>query len=134
MFKRLAMLAVLGVSCAAGRSAAAGPLTVGDPAPKLEVKEFVKGDAVAGLEKGKVYVVEFWATVQLALAAAQRADELGKGKSGPIADTLARVYFVNGDVAKALELQQRAVEQSKGTRFEEEMKQRLEEYRKAAKK
>jgi thiol-disulfide isomerase/thioredoxin len=37
-------------------------LTVGDPAPKLEVKEFVKGTAVKDLEKGKVYVVEFWAT------------------------------------------------------------------------
>jgi thiol-disulfide isomerase/thioredoxin len=61
MFKRLAVLAVLGVACAAGRSAAEG-LGVGDPAPKLEVKEFVKGDAVAKFEKGKVYVVEFWAT------------------------------------------------------------------------
>jgi thiol-disulfide isomerase/thioredoxin len=37
-------------------------LKVGDPAPKLEVKEFIKGDAVARLEKGKVYVIEFWAT------------------------------------------------------------------------
>src|SRR5881227_3791659 len=39
-----------------------GPLSVGDPAPKLQVKEFVKGDPVKDLEKGKVYVVEFWAT------------------------------------------------------------------------
>jgi thiol-disulfide isomerase/thioredoxin len=324
MFKRLAMLAVLGVACAAGRSAAAEPLTVGDAAPKLEVKEFVKGDAVAKFEKDKVYVVEFWATwcgpcratiphltelqkkhkdvtfigvsvfennqgavkpfvkemgakmdyrvamddvpaggkrdegkmaknwmiaaeqdgiptafivngdgkiawighptamdkpldeivagkwdikaaaaklkadqaarlgmlkfqtlagaadmqdkaaeygkqlvdkvlkddaerlnviawtvvdperkekadaklLKVALAAAQRADELGKGKSGHIADTLARAYFLNGDAAKALELQERAVEQVKGTPFERDpgLKQRLEEYRKAAKK
>jgi thiol-disulfide isomerase/thioredoxin len=369
MFKRLAVLAILGLACAAGRSAAAEPLTVGDPAPKLEVKEFVKGDAVTGFEKGKVYVVEFWATwcgpcratiphltelqkkhkdvtfigvsafetdqgavkpfvkemgdkmdyrvamddvpaggkrdegkmaknwmiaaeqggiptafivngdgkiawighptamdkpldeivagkwdlkaavaklkadqarsrkmrevrtkvveaqrkndpkallavldellgndpdlepqlgmgkfkvlaelpgsedkaveygkhlmdkvfkdnveglnfiawtvvdparkegpdrkekpdpklVKLALAAAQRADELGKGKEGHIADTLARAYFLNGDVAKALELQERAVTQAKGTPFEKDpgLQQRLEEYRKAAKK
>ncbi len=57
MFKRLAVIAVLGAACAAGR--AAEPLRVGDPAPKLEVKEFVKGDLVARFEKGKVYVVEF---------------------------------------------------------------------------
>lgn len=37
-------------------------LNVGDKAPKLEVKEFVKGDAVKDLAKGKVHVVEFWAT------------------------------------------------------------------------
>jgi hypothetical protein len=74
--------------------------------------------------------------LKVALAAARRADELGKGKSGPIADTLARAYFLNGDVAKALELQERAVEQAKGTPFEKDpgLKQRLEEYRKAAKK
>jgi thiol-disulfide isomerase/thioredoxin len=50
----LLTLAALGVS---GKE-----LNVGDPAPKLEVKEFIKGKAVNGLEKGKVYVVEFWAT------------------------------------------------------------------------
>lgn len=43
-------------------AARAQTLGVGDSAPKLEVKEFVKGDAVKELEKGKTYVVEFWAT------------------------------------------------------------------------
>jgi thiol-disulfide isomerase/thioredoxin len=37
-------------------------LNVGDLAPKLDVKEFVKGTPVKDLEKGKIYVVEFWAT------------------------------------------------------------------------
>src|SRR5262245_46170504 len=37
-------------------------LKVGHPRPRLEVKEFVKGDRVARLEKGKIYVIEFWAT------------------------------------------------------------------------
>ena len=37
-------------------------LNVGDPAPKLDVKSFVKGDAVKEFEPGKNYVVEFWAT------------------------------------------------------------------------
>lgn len=37
-------------------------LMVGDKAPALEALEFVKGDTVTGFEKGKVYVLEFWAT------------------------------------------------------------------------
>jgi thiol-disulfide isomerase/thioredoxin/tetratricopeptide (TPR) repeat protein len=37
-------------------------LGLGDPAPKLDVKSFVKGEPIATLEPGKFYVVEFWAT------------------------------------------------------------------------
>jgi tetratricopeptide (TPR) repeat protein/thiol-disulfide isomerase/thioredoxin len=37
-------------------------LGVGDPAPKLDVKSFVKGEPIPTLEPGKLYVVEFWAT------------------------------------------------------------------------
>lgn len=40
----------------------AADLNVGDPAPSLTVGKWVKGDAVKELEKGKVHVVEFWAT------------------------------------------------------------------------
>jgi thiol-disulfide isomerase/thioredoxin len=61
MRRNVAVLAALAFVLA-GRAAAADKLAVGDDAPKLAVKEFVKGDAVADLEKGKVYVVEFWAT------------------------------------------------------------------------
>ncbi len=76
------------------------------------------------------------ALVKLALSAAQRADELTQGKSGPISDTLAKAYFDSGDAAKALELQERALELIKGTPLEKDigMKNRLEQYRKAAKK
>ncbi|AMV38329.1 TlpA family protein disulfide reductase [Planctomyces sp. SH-PL62] len=42
--------------------ARAEDLGLGDPAPKLEVKEFVKGEPVKALEPGKFHVVEFWAT------------------------------------------------------------------------
>jgi enterochelin esterase-like enzyme/thiol-disulfide isomerase/thioredoxin len=41
---------------------AKGSLGVGDAAPKLTVKEFLKGKSVRQFERGKVYVVEFWAT------------------------------------------------------------------------
>ncbi|MCB9845642.1 MAG: redoxin family protein [Phycisphaeraceae bacterium] len=37
-------------------------LKIGDAAPSLTIKEWVKGDAVTGFEAGRVYVVEFWAT------------------------------------------------------------------------
>lgn len=37
-------------------------LTVGDKAPQLSVEKWLKGEPVTGFEKGKVYVVEFWAT------------------------------------------------------------------------
>ncbi len=37
-------------------------LKVGDKAPALTVDKWVKGKDVKGFEKGKVYIVEFWAT------------------------------------------------------------------------
>ncbi len=47
-----------------GQPASARPfaLMVGDKAPELTIEKWVKGDSVAQFEKGKVYVVEFWAT------------------------------------------------------------------------
>jgi thiol-disulfide isomerase/thioredoxin len=37
-------------------------LKAGDPAPKLYVSKWVKGEPVKEFEKGKVYVIECWAT------------------------------------------------------------------------
>jgi thiol-disulfide isomerase/thioredoxin len=37
-------------------------LNIGDPAPPLRVGEWLKGNPVERFEKGKMYVVEFWAT------------------------------------------------------------------------
>ena len=37
-------------------------LNIGDPAPSLDVRAWLKGTPVRGFEKGMVYVVEFWAT------------------------------------------------------------------------
>jgi thiol-disulfide isomerase/thioredoxin len=72
----------------------------------------------------------------VALKAALRADSLAKGKDPAIADTLGCAYFVSGDVAKAIETQERAVRLAKGTQFEKDpdIARRLEEYRKAARK
>lgn len=37
-------------------------LNIGDEAPPLQISEWIKGNPVKKLEKGRVYVVEFWAT------------------------------------------------------------------------
>ncbi|HTI88965.1 MAG TPA: TlpA disulfide reductase family protein [Puia sp.] len=37
-------------------------LNVGDPAPSLDVRAWLKGTPIRGFEQGMVYVVEFWAT------------------------------------------------------------------------
>lgn len=42
--------------------AEAKTLSVGDSAPSIAVKKFVKGTPVTSFQKGKLYVVEFWAT------------------------------------------------------------------------
>lgn len=42
--------------------AAEPTLKVGDPAPKLQTGKWVQGEPVRTLEKGKAYLVEFWAT------------------------------------------------------------------------
>src|SRR5262249_11731488 len=77
--------------------------------------------------------------LQLALELARRADEKAEGKNGPIADTLAKTYFDSGDVAKAVETQGRAVRLTKKNsqipaKQIDEMEERLEQYKKAAKK
>jgi thiol-disulfide isomerase/thioredoxin len=43
-------------------AAAAPTLKVGDPAPKLQTGKWVQGEPVKNFEKGKAYIVEFWAT------------------------------------------------------------------------
>jgi thiol-disulfide isomerase/thioredoxin len=55
--------AVLAATAGLTFSLAAGPrLKVGDPAPKIQTGKWVQGDPVKDFEKGKAYIVEFWAT------------------------------------------------------------------------
>jgi thiol-disulfide isomerase/thioredoxin len=37
-------------------------LTIGDPAPKLQVGQWVQGEPVTGFDTNHIYIVEFWAT------------------------------------------------------------------------
>lgn len=51
------------VGAAVATAAFAKPtLTIGDPAPPVKTAKWIKGTPLTKFEKGKVYVVEFWAT------------------------------------------------------------------------
>jgi thiol-disulfide isomerase/thioredoxin len=47
---------------ASAAAPAPAPMKVGDPAPPLKVSVFLKGEPIPQFEKGKLYLVEFWAT------------------------------------------------------------------------
>jgi hypothetical protein len=68
--------------------------------------------------------------LKLAMKAAERANDLKQGEDWQILDTLAKACFDSGDTSRALKLQERAVKLSEGQN--EEIKERLEQYRKAA--
>jgi thiol-disulfide isomerase/thioredoxin len=57
-----AMIVSLAVGLALNISSYAASLKIGDPAPKLQVGQWIQGEPVKEFETGKVYVVEFWAT------------------------------------------------------------------------
>lgn len=66
MKKSIRPLLALGLAVGLATTVSAAPqaakLKVGDPAPTLEIQEWVKGDAVRGLQKDQAYLIEFWAT------------------------------------------------------------------------
>jgi thiol-disulfide isomerase/thioredoxin len=71
--------------------------------------------------------------LDLAMKAAVKADEITEGKNAAIIDTLARVYFLKGDAAKALELQKKAVSLATGA-MKAELERALKEYEAAQQK
>ena len=63
----LSLVALFALSASSGRAApddapAGVTLKVGDPAPALQLDKWLKGEPVKELEKGKIYVIECWAT------------------------------------------------------------------------
>ena len=65
----------------------------------------------------------------LARRSAERANELTKWTDASLVDTLAAVVFEQGDAAKAISLQERAVRLAEGTPLAVELERRLERYR-----
>lgn len=66
--------------------------------------------------------------LDLALRAAEAADQIAGHSDAAILDTLARVHFVRGDVAKAIELQTKAVDLAEGD-MKTELSKALAEYK-----
>ncbi len=69
--------------------------------------------------------------LDFALRLAQRANQLSEGRNPAILDTLALVHFRRGDLERAVELQVLAVERAHKTEWERELRERLEEFRRA---
>jgi thiol-disulfide isomerase/thioredoxin len=64
MKSRLGLVAAMAAGLLTATAAAASTLTlhVGDPAPRYELSTWLKGPPVPRLERGHIYVLEFWAT------------------------------------------------------------------------
>src|SRR5262245_48952293 len=64
MRKLIAVVALLLIIPASGAAQynATVTLKIGDPAPPIKVQAWVRGKPVTQFEKGKVYVLDFWAT------------------------------------------------------------------------
>lgn len=59
----IATMALMVLSCAVQAQYFHAPtLKIGDSAPEMSVETWVRGNPVKNFEKGKVYVVDFWAT------------------------------------------------------------------------
>ena len=66
--------------------------------------------------------------LKIAMRAADRANELTQERDPSILDTVARIHFEMGDVAKAIRIQKAAVAAGEGTSLEADLKKTLEEY------
>ncbi len=99
-------------------------------------------DLVEGTGKNDVELLNFiaWSIVDpaknvekpnldVALKAANRAVEVTKSKDAAVLDTLARVYWLQNDKAKALETQANAVAVCKDETMKTELEERLAEYK-----
>lgn len=62
MYKTVITFAIALGFCASWAFGQEPKLKVGDPAPALSCGKWIKGEPVKEFEKGKLYVVEFWAT------------------------------------------------------------------------
>ncbi|MCP3918324.1 MAG: hypothetical protein GY711_22480 [bacterium] len=60
--KQTTIAGIAGLVLVASAHAQKPTLKVGDPAPDLQVAEWVKGSQVSSFEADNVYLVEFWAT------------------------------------------------------------------------
>ena len=60
---KMLLVALLGMSlCGAVQAADEPVLSIGDALPAMDISHFLQGGEVTGLDKNRVYILEFWAT------------------------------------------------------------------------
>ena len=71
--------------------------------------------------------------LKMALQVALKADDLTNGENASVKDTLAKAYFDNGDLAKAVKTQESAIALVEGTPMAQDgsLKKRLRQYKRA---
>lgn len=95
-------------------------------------------EALKGMAKDEAQLLNAWAwtivdpdskleerDADLALALATRANEITKGEEAEVLDTLAAAHFLKGDIAKAIEVQTKAVAKN------DKLQPALDKYKKA---
>lgn len=60
--KKLILALLLCSLCAIPASADEPVLSIGDALPAMDISHFLQGGEVTGLDKDRVYILEFWAT------------------------------------------------------------------------
>ncbi|MES2375772.1 MAG: TlpA disulfide reductase family protein [Bacteroidota bacterium] len=88
---------------------------IGDPAPALRVKQWIKGKPVTHFQKGTVYIVEFWATwCQPCMASMPHLSDLARKYKGKLNVVAISVYEEKGTTLK----QVKAVVEKMGTKMD----------------
>jgi thiol-disulfide isomerase/thioredoxin len=74
---------------------------IGDLAPSLRVKQWIKGTPVKRFEKGKVYIIEFWATwCQPCMASMPHLSDLARKYKGKLNVVAIDIYEEKGTTLK----------------------------------
>lgn len=96
---RFVLFMLLHLVVAAGRAqdVVVPSIDVGDAAPPLRIREWIKGSPVTGFEPGKVYVIEFWASwCRPCIASMPHLSELARHYKDSVTFIAIEVYEMKG--------------------------------------